>query len=159
MFYILDEISRLEYSNLTKMIQELMIINQAGIALFYHNFINNEKFDDEQSIAGYFDVICRFTKQSFKESLKTLELDSFIFFFYTHKSNYHLVLKCDNKGFDKKLLETISEKIVDKFFKKYKEILQDFNGEISHFKSFSNQIIKILNNQFKDSRKAPFVEY
>ena len=141
------------------MIQELMLINQAGIALFYHNFINRENTNDEQSLASYFDVICRFTKKSFKESLKTLELDSFIFFFYTHKSNYHLVLKCENKLFDKKKLESISEKIVDKFLEKYEDVLEDFNGEISNFKSFSNQINKILNNQSKDFKKAPYVEY
>ncbi len=141
------------------MIQELMIINHAGIALFYHNLINNENIDDEQSLASYFDVICRFTKQSFKESLKTLELDSYIFFFYTHKSNYHLVLKCENKVFNKKILESISEKIVDKFLEKYKELLQNFNGEISHFKSFSNQIITLLSNQFNDFRKIHYAEY
>ncbi|MFX1363313.1 MAG: hypothetical protein ACFFCE_18825 [Promethearchaeota archaeon] len=141
------------------MIQELMIINQAGLAVFYHNFISDENVNDKQSIAGYFDVICRFTKQSFKESLKILELDSFSFFFYTHKSNYHLVLKCENKIFDKQLLESISEKIIDTFIKKYKEILQDFNGEISHFKPFSHQIIKIFSNQFKDIKDIPLIEY
>lgn len=136
-----------------------MIIDQAGLALFYHNFINNEKINDEQSIASYFDVICRFTKQSFKESLKTIELDSFIFFFYTHESNYHLVLKCEIKLFDKKVLESISEKIIENFLKKYEGILQDFNGEISQFKSFSNQIIKILSNQYNDFKKIPYAEY
>ena len=141
------------------MIQELMIINQAGLALFYHDFINNEIVNDEQSLAGYFNIICRFTKHNFKESLKILELDSFIFFFYTHKSNYHLVLKCKNTSFDKKKLESLSEKIVDKFLDKYKDNLRDFNGEISHFKSFSNQIVKILNNQIKDFKKTPYVQY
>ena len=130
-----------------------MIINQAGIALFYHNFINNEEIDDEQSIAGYFDVICRFTKQSFKESLKTLELDSFIFFFYTHNSNYHLVLKCENEKYNKDVLESISEKIVDKFLEKYKKELKDFNGETSLFTSFSEDIIKILASKFDEFKK------
>ena len=141
-----------------KMIKELMIINQAGIALFYHNFINKEKIDDEQSLASYFDIICRFTKHSFKESLRTLELDSHVFFFYTHKSSYHLVLKCDNKEFEKDKLENISEMIIDKFLEKYKEILLDFNGEISNFKTFSKNIIKILNTQLKDFKKAPLME-
>lgn len=135
-----------------------MIINQAGLALFYHNFIDNEMIEGDQSLAGYFDMICRFTKQSFKESLKILELDSFIFFFYTHKSNYHLVLKCENKLFDKELFESISEKIIEEFIKEYKAILQDFNGEISHFKPFSNQVIKILRSQYKGFRNVLFAE-
>ena len=128
------------------MIEELMIIDQAGIALFYHNFINNDRLDDEQSLASYFDIICRFTKNSFKESLRTLVLDSFIFFFYTHKSNYHLVLKCENEKYNKDVLESISEKIIKKFLLKYKKELKDFNGETSLFISFSEDIIEILSH-------------
>ena len=109
------------------MIQELMIINHAGLALFYHNFKSKENLDDEQSLASYFDIICRFTKQNFKESLRTIALDSFIFFFYTHESCYHLVLKCDNRKFDKALLEALSERIIERFLEKYKVVLKDFN--------------------------------
>ncbi|MFX0002194.1 MAG: hypothetical protein ACFE9J_01805 [Candidatus Hermodarchaeota archaeon] len=141
------------------MINELMIINQAGIALFYHNLINNEQLNDQQSLAGYFDIICRFTKNSFKENLKTLILDSFLFFFYTHNSNYHLVLKCENIDFDKKVLENVSETIISSFVNEYKDILNNFNGEISCFKSFSKQIIKILNKEFKDFTKTSYLEH
>jgi hypothetical protein len=140
------------------MIKELMIINHAGIALFYHNFINDDRLDDEQSLASYFDIICRFTKKSFQESLRTLVLDSFLFFFYTHRSNYHLVLKCENIDFDKKVLEEVSEIIITSFLNQYKKILDNFNGEISHFKSFSGKIIKILNSKFKDFPKISYLE-
>ncbi len=141
------------------MIKELMIIDQAGIALFYHSFINNEKLDDEQSLASYFDIICRFTKNNFKESLRTLVLDSFLFFFYTHKSNYHLVLKCENRDFDKKMLENISETMITSFLTQYKDILDNFNGEISHFRSFSKQIVKILNSKFKNFTEISYLEH
>jgi len=141
------------------MIQELMIINQAGIALFYHDFLNNNRLDDEQSLASYFDIICRFTKREFKESLKMLTLDSFIFFFYNHRSGFHLVLKCDNKDIDKKWLELFSEAIIDNFLEKYRDILKDFNGEISLFKSFSNLIMEILDTKFKDIKKARYIEH
>lgn len=136
-----------------------MIIDHAGIALFYHNFINSEKLDDEQSLASYFDIICRFTKNSFKESLRTLVLDSFLFFFYTHKSNYHLVLKCENIDFDKKILEKISETIIKSFLNQYKDILDNFNGEVSHFRSFSKEIIKILRSKFKDFIEISYLEH
>ncbi|MFW9820341.1 MAG: hypothetical protein ACFFE5_12090 [Candidatus Thorarchaeota archaeon] len=141
------------------MIIELMIIDQAGIALFYHNFINNDKIDDEQSLASYFDIICRFTKNSFKESLRTIVLDSFLFFFYTHESNYQLVLKCEKIDFDKKKLEEISETIISSFLTQYKDILDNFSGEISNFRSFSNQIIEILNTKFKDYTEISFLEH
>ena len=127
-----------------KMIREIMIINQSGIALFYHNFIKSERLEEEQSLASYFDIICRFTKRNFKESLKTLTLDSYIFFFYTHSSRYHLVLKCVNKDIDKDLLESISEKILEEFLEKYRDDLISFNGEISIFQSFSEILLNIL---------------
>ncbi|MBA7703152.1 hypothetical protein ES703_111934 [subsurface metagenome] len=136
-----------------KMIQELMIINQAGIALLYHNFLHNERVDDEQSLASYFDIICRFTKHSFKESLRTLELDSYIFFFYTHKSRFHLVLKCENEKYNKDVLESISENIIKKFLLKYKKELKDFNGETSLFISFSEDIIEILAAKFDEFKE------
>ncbi len=127
-----------------KMIREIMIIDQSGIALFYQNFINNERLEDEQSLASYFDIICRFTKQNFKESLKTLTLDSYIFFFYTHSSRYHLVLKRNNRVIDNDLLESISERIIEEFLERYNEVLKDFNGEISVFQSFTEVLSNIL---------------
>ncbi len=140
------------------MILELMIINEAGIAIFYHNFIDEETIDDEQSLASYFDIICRFTKNSFKESLRTIILDSFIFYFYTHKSRFHLVLKCDNRNFDKKLLESVSKIIIQKFINQYKEILEDFNGDISYFRPFSENLETILKSKFKDFIKIHPIE-
>ena len=124
-----------------------MIINQAGLALFYNNFKEEEKVGDEQSLASYFDIICRFTKRNFKESLRVLMLDSFIFFFYTHKSQYHLVLKCKNRNYDKKELEIISASIIEKFLEKYCNDLEEFNGEISHFKSFTAELTEITSSK------------
>ncbi|MHA2037523.1 MAG: hypothetical protein ACW972_03975 [Promethearchaeota archaeon] len=129
------------------MIQELMIINQAGLALFYYNFKGEDKVGDEQSLASYFDIICRFTRQNFQESLRILMLDSFIFFFYTHRSRYHLVIKCKNGSYDRKALELISESIIDKFLEKYSNSLEDFNGEISQFKSFTSELTEITSSK------------
>lgn len=141
------------------MIQELIIINQAGIALFYHNLTKDHKIDDKQSLASYFDVICRFTKQSFKESLRMLTLDSYVFYFYTHKSHFHLVIKCENKKLDKKILEDLAESIIENFLEKYKEVLEDFNGEISLFSSFSDVIERILTSKIKHFKKTLILEY
>ena len=135
-----------------------MIINQAGLAIFYHNFIDSNNVENEQSLASYFDIICRFTKHNFKESLRMLSLDSCLFFFYTHKSLYHLVLKCKNKDFDKKLLESVSECIIEEFLRKYRYILEDFNGEISKFHSFSVVLDEILTVKAKDLKSALLIE-
>ena len=140
------------------MIQELMLINPAGLALFYHKFVDGYRLEDEQSLASYFDIICRFTKRNFRESLRILTLDSYLFFFYTHKSHYHLVLKCENREFDKKMLESVSECIIEEFIAKYKYLLKDFNGEISNFHSFSEILIKILGAKAKDFKNVLMME-
>jgi hypothetical protein len=115
------------------MIQELMIINCAGIAIFHHNFIDSNDIGDQQSLASYFDIICKFTQQSFKQSLRMITLDRLIFFFFTHHSNYHLVFKCDNKEFDRKLLEDVANRIADDFLIRYNERLRNFRN-LRYFK-------------------------
>jgi hypothetical protein len=140
------------------MIQELMIINNAGIALFYHNFVDVNLTEDQQSLASYFDIICRFTKHNFKESLKMLTLDSCIFFFYTHKSNYHLVLKCDTKKIDKKLLEDIAENLLNTFLSLFKRSLEEFKGEISQFKPFSEIIERLVASKLDESGEPLLIE-
>ncbi|MFX1411751.1 MAG: hypothetical protein ACFFA6_15480 [Promethearchaeota archaeon] len=139
------------------MIQELMIINKAGIALFYHNF-SGDIFKDQQSLAAYFDLICRFTKNQFKESLRTITLDSFIFFFYTHKSGLHIIFKCDNKIFDRALLESLADKIIENFMIKFRDSLEDFDGEISNFHTFSDTLEKLLNPKDKKIKRALLIQ-
>ena len=141
------------------MIQELMIINKAGIALYYHNFVDVNLIDDQQSLASYFDIICRFTKNSFKESLRMLTLDSFVFFFYTHKSNYHLVLKCGNKEINKNLLEDIAESILTAFLTEFKNSLEDFKGEISEFKPFSEIVESLVSSKLNEYGEPMYIEY
>lgn len=135
-----------------------MIINRAGIALFYHNFSENNIFRDHQSLASYFDLICRFTKNQFKESLKTISLDNSIFFFCTHKSGLHIIFKCDNKKFDRELLDSLANKIVDNFITKFSNNLKDFNGEISNFYNFSQFIENVLDLKDKETKKPPLIQ-
>ena len=140
------------------MIQQLMIINRAGIALFYRDFSGSNVIKDQQSLASYFDLICRFTKNQFKESLKTISLDNSIFFFYTHKSGLHIIFKCDNDTFDRELLESLADKIIDNFIKKFRTDLKDFNGEISNFHTFSHVLEKVIESKDKDIKKIPLIQ-
>ena len=51
------------------------------------------------------------------------------------------------------------ESITNNFQIKYKDVLENFNGEVSHFKSFSSIIPEILNTQFKDFKKFLSIEH
>ena len=133
------------------MIQELLIINKAGIALFYHNFINKlKKQDNYQLIASFLDQIAHFTKFGLKNDLGLIKMNNFFFSFYKHhKSNHRIVLKCDQSNFEnpkviKKSLDIVSKKLADNFYNHYKEDLDNFDGNISRFHSFTTVIEEIF---------------
>jgi len=135
------------------MIDEFMVLNNDGIALYYHNFIDKkDKREDYQLIAGFLDQISIFTKFSLKEPLKIIEWEDFVFFFFRHdKSNLRLIFKCDNTKVDsivvvKRPIEMMAKNILNKFFAKFESEINDFKGEISQFNSFSEIVDKIVHS-------------
>lgn len=133
------------------MIQELLIINNAGIALFYHNFLKKDnKKDDYQLIASFLDQIAYFTKFGLKNELELIKMNNYFLSFYKHnKSNHRIVLKCDQSNFDnskiiKKSLDLVAKKLGDNFYNRYKEELEHFDGNVSQFNSFTNTIEDIF---------------
>ena len=135
------------------MIQEIIILNDKGVPIFFHNFSgSSNRESDYHVIASYFDQICRFTKYGFKESLNTLMMNKSVFYFYTEpKSHFHLIFKCeskvDKKKQKKKLIDNIAVRVFDKFLVKYKKELINFNGNFSQFKSFSIEIDEIVKSR------------
>ena len=135
------------------MIQKIIILNDEGIPIFFHNFSGSSNEDENyQLIASYFDQICRFTKYGFKESLNTLKMNKSVFYFYTHPtSNYHLIFKCDSRVDKKKLkkknLDIVAVKVFDKFLTKFRDELANFNGNFSQFKKFSLDIQEIVKSK------------
>ena len=135
------------------MIQEIIILNNKGVPIFFHNFSGSSNKDSNyQIIASYFDQICRFTKYGFKESLNTLKMNKSVFYFYTEpKSHFHLIFKCeskvDQKKIKKKLIDSIAVKVLDKFLAKFENELINFNGNFSQFKSFSLDIDQIIKSK------------
>ena len=128
------------------MIQEIIILNEKGVPIFFHNFSGSSNKDgDYHVIASYFDQICRFTKYGFKESLSTLKMNKSVFYFYTDpKSHFHLIFKVDNKKLKKKSIDKIAVKVFAKFLAKYKKELVNFNGNFSQFKSFSLDVDELV---------------
>ena len=138
------------------LIQEIIILSNDGIPLFYHDFLNNLSSDpDFQIIASYFDQICRFAKYGFQESINSLKLDKSIFYFHTHPySRVHLIIKCDIKTDSsrskRKILHLKADYILNQFVKKYQSSLENFDGNVTRFKSFSKdleELDKIKENQ------------
>jgi len=135
------------------LIQEIIILNNAGVPIFFHDFSGSSNEDNNyQLIGSYFDQICRFTKYGFNESLTTLKMKRSVFYFKTHpKTNFHLIIKCDSKTDNKKLkkksIDNIAIKIFDNFFVKFKSELMNFNGNVAPFKSFSKDIDEMIKSK------------
>jgi len=128
------------------LIQEIIILSNNGIPLFYHNFLSNLNSDpDFQIIASYFDQICRFAKYGFQESIDSLKLNKSIFYFHTHPlSKIHLIIKCDintdSSRSKRKILNLKANYILHQFVGKYKSFLENFDGNVTRFKSFSKEL-------------------
>jgi hypothetical protein len=131
------------------LIQELTILSSDGIPLFYHNFSDSSsKNQNYQIIASYFEQICRFARFGFKETLNCLKLDKSAFFFYTHPAtNIHIICKCKSDIDDdirkKKSLDELAEKILDCFVEKFNKKLKNFDGNITRFKIFNEDLHKL----------------
>ena len=131
------------------MIQELTILSSDGIPLFYHNFVDSStKNPNYQIIASYFEQICRFARFGFKETLNCLKMDRSAFFFYSHpRTNIQIICKCaaniDDDTIKKKLLNELAEKILNSFVEKFNEKLDNFDGNITRFKEFNEDLHKI----------------
>ena len=135
------------------MIQELLIINKAGIALFYFNFLEkSRKKDNYQLIASFLDQIAHFTKLGLKDDLGIIMMSNYFYSYYKHKkSNLLIIFKCDKSNYEnpkiiKKSLDIVAKKISDNFFMKFKDEIEDFNGNISRFKSFTKTIEDIFSS-------------
>lgn len=131
------------------MIQELTILSNEGIPLFHHNFQEGHaKNPNYQIIASYFEQICRFARFGFKETLNCLKLDKTAFFFYTHPlTNIHIIIKCateiDQDTVKKNFLDNLAKEILDCFVEKFKSKLDNFDGNISRFNKFNDDLYRL----------------
>jgi len=130
-----------------------MIINKASIALFYYNFIEKSKEKDNyQVIASFLDQIAHITKFGLKDDLGIIMMSNYFYSFYIHKKSKLLsIFKCDKGNYDnpkivKISLDIMAKKIMDAFFLKFKDIIEDFDGNISRFSSFRETIEDIFSS-------------
>jgi hypothetical protein len=136
------------------LIEEIIISTNKGIPIFYHNFHGKSADEaDYQIIYSYLDQICRWANFGFKRNVNSMKFKNCLMLFYhAPRNEINLVIKCD-KQIDKiknlrKVIDNIAEMLITKFIIKYKNNLINFSGNVTEFKSFSNQINEvILNNQ------------
>ncbi len=140
-------------------IQELLILNESGIALFHHRFSEGKNRLDIQLIASYFDLMCRYAKSEMHASLKSFTLENQVVFFFSHESGLHLVFICNNERFDLDLLNTLADITIENFIVMFKKKLENFNGEISSFRQFSEVIEDIVNTKIWKLKRHKLLQH
>ncbi len=133
------------------MIDEFIILNKQGIPLFAYDFLRSRyKQEDYHLIGCFLDQLVRFTKASMQKDLNAIEWDKYSLFFYTEKeTQIQIIIKCEtnkivNINYTQKSLNLIAYQILNKFKARYGDYLSNFNGNISQFRTFSEDIEKMF---------------
>jgi len=134
------------------MIKELIIVNMAGIALFYQNF---EKKDVEnyQSIAAFFTALNSFAKESVKDDLNMIQMGTDIFYFYSDQ-NLNCIIKCALKTVDEKRINELAKRIINQFKNKFSDEIENFEGAITIFDTFTEDLDDICQVKIKTKEKS-----
>ncbi len=136
------------------MIQSLWILNNTGICLFSRYVEGSElhltegKKIDDQLFSGLLTSIMMFASKISKGKIEKVKVSEGKFLFFTH-NNLIFIVKADLNVSDKDVKKKINV-IKEIFITKYKNQLESFDGEVSSFLMFHED----LDDIFKRISKA-----
>jgi len=127
-----------------KIIRNIFII-QNGVPLVKLNFGECHSLgDNEDLIAGFIHGLESFTSKIMGSSLKSINVEDYIFYFYKDPSKYHLLfIFITEPDADEESIKFKMKKIAGLFIEKYSEVLVDFTGEVSQFNDFKDLLIQM----------------
>lgn len=135
---------------MTKLIQDLWIMDESGIVLFHRVF--DEKVD-ANLFGGLMSALTSFAEEISKGGLSNFELASKKFSLLK-KKNYLFIANSSKKHKLKKVSEEL-ENIISKFFDYYQEdVLNNWNGDTNLFSSFAQIIEEYLEEIIERLEKA-----
>lgn len=139
-------------------VEEFWIMDTSGICLFHRSIhgkanIIDEKAGiqiDEQLFSGLFSGIMSFTEEVSKEQIKKIELNEGKFLFFS-RQNLIFIVRTELNISDKSVKKKI-QIIEDLFIKKYSKELEAFNGDISSFRLFENDLEEVFKKISKSEK-------
>ena len=119
--------------------------------MLYHRHFNDDM--DDQLFGGILSAINMFSEQFIKEGLSSFELSSKLF---TLKKQHDIIFLVNSApDVSKERLNKELDVIVQKFFEIYpKDVLTNWNGEVSMFRDFEDKIQNSLQGIVKKFKKA-----
>ncbi|MBY8986749.1 MAG: hypothetical protein KGD65_16875 [Candidatus Lokiarchaeota archaeon] len=135
---------------MTKLIQDLWILEDSGIVLFHRVF--DEKID-ANLFGGLLSALNSFAEEISKSGLSNFELSNKQFSLLKAK-NYLFIANASKKNNLKKVHSEL-EIIKDRFFEYYQDdVLHNWNGDTRLFNNFENKIEDSLEQIIEKLEKA-----
>lgn len=138
------------------MIEEFWIIQSTGICLFHKSIRSNtvslkmKPINDTSLFSGLFSAILTMYSELSSSQIQKLEGDEGKFLFFT-KHDLIYIVKAGLNASDKKIKKKI-EIIQNLFIKKFENELINFDGEISNFSVFEDDLNTIFNKISKSEK-------
>lgn len=135
---------------MTKLIQDIWILEDSGIVLFHRVF---DEEVDANLFGGLLSAINSFAEELSKGGLSNFELANKKFSLLK-KKNYLFVANASKKHNLKKVNQELTN-IMNKFFALYQEnLLNNWNGDTRIFTSFEKEITESLEDMIEKLEKA-----
>ncbi|MFW9948465.1 MAG: hypothetical protein ACFFDX_16690 [Candidatus Odinarchaeota archaeon] len=133
-----------------KVLRDIWIVSEEGIVVFSRVY---EKALDEQLFGALLTALNSFVEQIAQEGLSKFEMGD-MRFSILKKSNFIFIANSDKKVKSKKVLQELKI-VMEKFFNVYsKEIIDNWDNDISIFSNFGKQIEDSLEDSIKKMEKA-----
>jgi len=134
----------------SKILQDIWILNESGAVVF--DRVYDEKIDP-QLFGALMSALNSFAEELTEGGLSNFELSDKKFTI-TKKHEYIFVVNSDPKIKPKKVHYEL-QVVIDKFFEKYtKDQLTNWDGELTIFEEFKNDIEDSLEDPIKKMQKA-----
>ncbi len=134
---------------MVKVIQDIWILDKAGIVVFHRTFDKNL---DVQLFGGLMSALNSFAENLSEEGLTSFELSQKKFAI-VQKNEFLFIGNAKNKTKEREIFREL-ESISEKFFELYSEIFETWQGDITLFQNFEDEIEDSLEGTIERFKKA-----
>jgi hypothetical protein len=133
------------------MIRQLFVITSSGLLAYNRNFIIPKNDEDKGGvdsdlISGFLTALSSFASEIRGGSMEKMEFMQFQFLYSMDKDLDLKFVLCIDKDDMVEEAKTTLEKVKNEFIKRYNSAIQNWNGDVSSFKSFNEYADQILVN-------------
>jgi len=134
---------------MVKLIEDIWVLDKAGIVVFHRTY---DKDLDVQLFGGLMSALNSFAENLSEEGLTSFELSQKKFAII-RKNEFLFIGNAKNKTKEKEIVREL-ESISEKFFELYADIIETWQGDITLFQNFENEIEDSLEGTIERFKKA-----